>query len=75
MDEGWDTCNESEVGDGRKYKISLSLKKNEKLLCKYLSVPFNKLYGGKLFYAREFLLVDDLFIFLKKRKEKLKSLI
>lgn len=28
---------------GRKYKISLNLK-NEKLLCKYLSVSFNKLW-------------------------------
>lgn len=57
------------VGDRRKYKISLSLKKNEKLLCKYLSVPFNKLYGGKLFYAREFLLVDHLFIFPGKERK------
>lgn len=58
------------VGDRRKYKISLSLKKNEKLLCKYLSVPFNKLYGGKLFYAREFLLVEfHLFIFPGKERK------
>lgn len=64
MDEGWDTCNES--GDGLEENIRLVWAWKMKNCFANIWVFLLISYAGKLLYAREFLLVDDLFILLKK---------